>query len=308
MENTEEIQKQLLKPSQRVKLKKILTHDLGKVVEDDKKLICYVDKSKVKTDKYQSSIACFGIAEKWKKIAKAYNLNKQICYVIDGFEFKEKTHIYSYFDSEVIIKNCNFKKGVYIHTDNKCTIDNTNFAFFSYGTIKAKNLIIKNMKDDQIELLGTDCNIYFKADERINIIDSSINTNSNNGTVFTYFVAPLINIINSQIKSQLIECKALNTITDENSSLTATVIISLETDDFNSINITAPTILLNNEEISKENDSIILKKITNKLTLKRHELIRTLKNVKKECIRKNSERLSKYKSELESQPIGKTLK
>lgn len=74
---------------------KYLTGNLGKVVEDDEKITCYVKRSKVKKKDYHYTIACFGIGENQEKVAKAYNLNKPICYVIDGLKFKNIKYIYS---------------------------------------------------------------------------------------------------------------------------------------------------------------------------------------------------------------------
>lgn len=67
-------------------VKNYLTSNLGKVVEDDEKITCYVKKSKVKKKDYNYTIACFGIGEDEdkKKIAKAFKLDKPIRYVIDG--------------------------------------------------------------------------------------------------------------------------------------------------------------------------------------------------------------------------------
>ena len=56
--------------------KKYLTGNLGKIVEDDEKITCYVKRSKIKKKDYHYTIACFGIGENQEKVAKAYNLNK----------------------------------------------------------------------------------------------------------------------------------------------------------------------------------------------------------------------------------------
>ncbi len=73
-------------------LKKQLTGNLGKVVEEKNKLICYVKKGKIKKDKYKCVIACFGIAEE-KKLAEAFELNKSICYIIDDMEIEKNITI-----------------------------------------------------------------------------------------------------------------------------------------------------------------------------------------------------------------------
>ena len=67
-------------------LKKYFTGHLGKVVEDDDKITCYVKKSKIKKGGYHYTISCFGIGDVQKKVAKVFNLNKPIFYVIDGID------------------------------------------------------------------------------------------------------------------------------------------------------------------------------------------------------------------------------
>lgn len=66
--------------------KKYLTNNLGKVVEDDEKITCYVKKRKIKNENYTYTISCLGVGEEQKEVARAYNLNKPICYVLDGIE------------------------------------------------------------------------------------------------------------------------------------------------------------------------------------------------------------------------------
>ena len=160
---------------------KYLTGNLGKVVEDDEKITCYVKRSKVKKKDYHYTIACFGIGENQEKVAKAYNLNKPICYVIDGLKFKKhQVYIFGYNNCEVIIKNCDFGLGLHIHVNDKCTLDNTNITTFSYLSIGANKLVIKNVDSKQINAISSESNIYFGADNRIEVIDSNIGCQNEN--------------------------------------------------------------------------------------------------------------------------------
>ena len=80
-----------------------ITGNLGKVVEDDEKITCYVRRNKVKKKNY--TIACFGIGKKQKEIAEAYKLNKPICYLIDSIKLKKhKAYIFKYNNTKIIIK------------------------------------------------------------------------------------------------------------------------------------------------------------------------------------------------------------
>lgn len=264
--------------------KKYLTDNLGKVVEDDEKITCYVKKSKVKKKDYNYTIACFGIGENEdrKKIAKAYKLDKPIRYVIDGLELnKHRVYIFGYNDCEVIIKNCSFGLDLCVHVNGKCTLDNTDIKTFSYLSIS--------------------------ANDKIDVIDSNVGNKKKNIKV-SFAATNGLNITNSNITGKEVECQSSVINIDEKSSLTATDKVALKTNDFNPININAPIIVLNGEEIANEKETVVFKKVTDPLSLKRLELVNLLKRVKNECESINSEKVSEYKEELDVQPISKVLK
>lgn len=294
----------------RIYAKKYLTGNLGKVVEDDEKITCYVKKSKVKKKDHNYTIACFGIREyeDRKKIAKAYKLDKPICYVIDGLELKKhKVYLFGYNDCEVIIKNCSFGLDLCVHVNGKCTLDNTDINTFSYLSISANELVIKNMSSDQIEVISPKSHIGFVANDKIDVIDSNVGNKKKNIKV-SFAATNGLNITNSNITGKEVECESSVINVDESSSLTATDKVDLKTNDFNPININAPIIVLNGEEIANEKKTVVFKKITDPLLLKRLELVNLLKRVKKECESINSEKVSEYKEELDVQPISKVLK
>ena len=294
----------------RIYAKNYLTGNLGKVVEDDEKITCYVKKSKVKKKDHNYTIACFGIREyeDRKKIAKAYKLDKPICYVIDGLELKKhKVYIFGYNDCEVIIKNCSFGLDLCVHVNGKCTLDNTDINTFSYLSISANELVIKNMSSDQIEVISPKSHIGFGANDKIDVIDSNVGNKKKNIKV-SFTATNGLNITNSNITGKEVECESSVINVDESSSLTATDKVDLKTNDFNPIIINAPIIVLNGEEIANEKETVVFKKITDPLLLKRLELVNLLKRVKNECESINSEKVSEYKEELDVQPISKVLK
>lgn len=294
----------------RIYAKNYLTGNLGKVVEDDEKITCYVKKGKVKKKDHNYTIACFGIGEDEdrKKIAKAYKLDKPICYVIDGLELKKhKVYIFGYNDCEVIIKNCSFGLDLCVHVNGKCKLDNTDIKTFSYLSISANELVIKNMSSDQIEVISPKSHISFGANDKIDVIDSNVGNKKKNIKV-SFTATNGLNIVNSSIIGKEVECESSVINVDESSSLTATDKVDLKANDFNPININAPIIVLNGEEIANEKETVVFKKITDPLLLKRLELVNLLKRVKNECESINSEKVSEYKEELDVQPISKVLK
>lgn len=292
----------------RTYIKKYLTNNLGKVIEDDKKITCYVKKNNVKKGKYNYTIACFGIRKEKEKFAKVFKLNKPICYVIDGIDLKKhKTFIFGYNNCDIIIKNCNFGLDVSINTDGKCTIDNTNITTFSYLLISANNLIIKNMDSNQIKSISPKSNIVFSSSNKIDVIDSTIGSQKEDINI-SFLTSNMLNVVNSNIVGKQIECKSSAIIIDEKSSLAAIDKVDLQTDDFNSMNIDAPTIILNGNKISNKNKSIVLKKVTDPLSLKRLELVNILKQIRAQCESINSKKILEYQEELAIQPVSKNLK
>ena len=289
-------------------VKKYLTNNLGKVIEDDKKITCYVKKRNLKKENRHYTIACFDIGEDKEKLAKAFKLNKPICYVIDGIDFKKhKTFIFGYNNCEVIIKNCNFGLDVDIHINGKCTIDNTNITTFSNLSIDADNLIIKNIDNNQIKAISSKSNIVFSADNKIDVINSTIGSQKENINV-SFLASNMLNIVNSNIVGKQIKCESSAITIDEKSSLTAIDKVNLQTDDFNFINIDAPTIVLNGEQIFNKSKSTVLKKTTDPLSLKRLELVNIFKQIKVQCESINSKNIFEYQEELDIQPIIKILK
>lgn len=290
--------------------KNYLTGNLGNVVEDEEKLTCYVKRSKVKKKDYNYTIACFGIGENEdrKKIAKAYKLDKPICYVIDGLEFKKhQVYVFGYNDCEVIIKNCSFGLDLCVHVNGKCTLDNTDIKTFSYLSISANELVIKNMSSDQIEVIGSKSHIGFGANDKIDVIDSNVGNKKKNIRV-SFTATNGLNISNSSIIGKEVECESSIINVDENSSLAASDKVDLKTNDFNPINIDAPIIVLNGEKLVNNKGKVVFRKITDSLELKRLELVNLLRKVKTECEKINSEKVSEYQEELTVQPISKTLK
>lgn len=87
------------------------TRNLGKVVEENDKLVCYVSKNKCwKDGSFTYTIPCSEISSSVEKeLANSYGLNKPIYYVIEGIDFgKHQVHVFGYDNAKVIIRNCNF--------------------------------------------------------------------------------------------------------------------------------------------------------------------------------------------------------
>lgn len=286
--------------------KKDLTRNLGKVVEEDEKIICYVKKSKAKKKNYW--IACHGIGKNEKKIAKAFKLNKPICYVIDGIDFKRNmVYISGYDNCEVIIKNCDFKSKLWVCVDGKCTLDDTDITNSYSLSITASDLVIKNMDIDSIKIMHPNLNITFEAGNRIDVLDSSIGSQKEVANI-SFMAANELNLVNSKITGREVKCESHTINTDEKSVVTATDKVDLKTDDLPAINIDAPITVLNRQKNLNEQENSAPKEVTESQPLKRTEQISLLKKIKTNCENINLEKSSEHPEELDAQSVSKVFK
>ena len=280
------LRKILLTTTIRNIIKKYLVGNLGKIVEEDDKLICYVKKNKIKKEKYEYSIICNGIED--KELAKTYNLDKPVYYVIEGINITDKkVYIYNYHneDCNIAIKNCNFEFGFGIQAKCDCTLDNNHIRAFYLLMIDTKNLTIKNMDlTNEVALAGADLSIKLGAAENINLINANIGKEKER-TEVSMIAYKNIELINSTVNGKKVECDAKQQIiTDDNSSLNATDKIILKTDNIDKINISCNTLVYNDNVIEQEENIVgTIEYKDDDLTNKRLELINLLKNLKDIC-------------------------
>ena len=280
------LRKILLTTTVRNIIKKYLVGNLGKVVEEDDKLICYVKKNKIKKEKYEYSIMCNGIED--KELAKTYKLDKPVYYVIEGINITDKkVYIYNYHneDCNITIKNCNFEFGFGIQAKCDCTLDNNHIRAFYLLMIDTKNLTIKNMDlTNEVALAGADLSIKLGAAENINLINANIGKEKERAEV-SMIAYKNIELINSTVNGKKVECDAKQQIiTDDNSSLNATDKIIIKTDNIDKINISCNTLVYNDNVIEQEENIVgTIEYKDDDLTNKRLELINLLKNLKDIC-------------------------
>lgn len=234
-----------------------------------------------------------------------YKLDKPICYVIDGLEFKKEVYILGYDNCEIIIKNCKFNELI-VHALVKCTLKKTIINPHYRLSIRADKLIIEDM-DINNQFKYSDLDIILIGDKKLDIINSSIGREKEKTTV-SLISANQLDLVNSKIIGDIVECDAKKILANNNSSLVASDKVILKTDDFQQINITSPTIICNDNIFNNKTQSITLEKLVNPLKIKRVELIELLKKIKYECEKNNTKKVNRYRNELNNKPIGKVLK
>lgn len=293
--------------------KRKLIGNLGKIIETEDKIICYVNKNKCKKDKYDYTINCNSRND--TILAKYYNLDKPIIYIIEDLDFKKNVFIWGN-NCEVIIKNCKFNLGLYTRINGICTLDNSTIIGFSYLNISADKVTIKNMNiTNQLPYAIKNYTICIGADENIEINNSTIGDN----TSHVYIIANnKLEVYKSNIVGKTVKCQSNKIIFGKTSSITAKEKTILETSHHTDINITSKTIICNDKIIETESPSVILKPIPSSLTTQRKELIKLLNSKRTELIQVltkiknnanncNEEDLNEYKYLLKKRHIKEIL-
>lgn len=290
-------------------VKKQLTRNLGKVIEEDDRLICYVNKHKCEKNIFTNTFACGGITDNDRHLAKVYNLDKPIYYVFDGLEFdKNQVYIYGYDNVNIIIRNCKFFYGLHVRVHGKCFLsENSYIRAFRGLSVYADDITIKDMNIINELKYTNNLHVEIAADDNLNIINSYIGKMNEKITIDISAGKKMV-IDNSQIEGDNIKCESPKIETHHDSSLIATKRVNLNVKDFEPIKITSPVVVLNNNEINSNNKPIKLKQLTNPLSIKRLELIELLKRVKDKCDNVNSNEIDEYKSYINNRSISKTLK
>ena len=306
--NKEDIAKKLFNLN-RTLIKKRITNNQGKVVEEKDKIICYIKKYKCKKERFSYSIRCHGIRKEYKELVEKYNLNKPICYVIDNLKFEDdEVHIWGYNNCEVIIKNCHFGLGLKMHIHGKCTLENTYIRDLSYLALSATDLLLKDMNiSNQLKYSNMKLCIVLSADNAMEINNSNVGR-INEKTNVRVLASKQLEIYNSKIAGEIVECESPKIISGKKSIIEAKEKIYKNTDDFYEINITSPSIDYNGNTIDIENKSVIFTKTNDRQKVKRFELINILKKIKNQCEEINRQKVYKYCDNLSKEPISRVLK
>lgn len=290
-------------------LKRYFTGNLGKVIEEEDRLVCYVKKRKCKKDKYSYTIPCFGITEQNQKLAKKFKLNKPICYIIDGIKIeKKRVYIFGYNDCEIIVKNCKFNWGANISVSGKCTLESTFIREFHLLSIMANEMIVKNMNlNHEMKLAGSSLKIKIGANRKLSLFDSNIGERFDTVKV-DVISSNELNMTNSKIIGNEIKIKSPTIEVDEISSFIALKNVNIEIDDFKKLNIDSPSTIFNGKDISEYGKILKLKKYDNPLKNKRLEFLEVLKKIRNDCNEINAEMAKKYKDSLNNQSVSRVLK
>ena len=250
-----------LKDIRREYVKKYFTGNLGKVVEEEDKLVCYVNKKKCKKSDSGYVLNCHGITDADIQIANMYGLNKPIYYVIDKFSIKrDNFNLVADNDCKVVLRDSVFRD-LAVSTDNDCYFDNVRSRSISPLTVSAKNISIKNSDlRNFLSLYGIESLVELQAENNLCIKNSTIGKNDQVAEV-NISCAKHIDIKNSKLRGNEIVCTAPNIDMDDESSVVANEKIVLKSDDLEDFNTYAPTVIY---DISKNGDNKVLRRVNRK--------------------------------------------
>lgn len=284
-------------------LKHRITGNLGKVIELDNKLICIVDKRKINKHEFNTSIPCFGQNKKNEELVNVYNLNKPICYIFDGIKFeKNRVMIFGYNNCEVIIRNCEFDCGIWISVNGKCTLDNCCVNYWDVASFNANELIVSNtIMKNRFEYCSSNLAIEFGGNQKVSIINSNIGDYKEKTNVSIESVEE-INVKNSKLIGQVVECKAKEVNADNGSILEGKEKVVLVRGDNSNLHVSGPLLFENGLELSNNNTS------KSELNTERERLIKMLKVIRTKSIIANKDLLLEYQETLKNTPICKILK
>ncbi len=252
-------------------LKLCLTHKLGKVVEEEDKLVCYVSQKKVR----ELNRAIVGRRSDYDSLAVSNGLNKPIVYVFNKINFEglgDRIRVYEKCDlifndckfdynqtifanrsCNITINDCSGCGSLYISSAKCVNINGFKMSYIKRFTISADEIILEKLDDSQSEIYVDNSTYDLRANYRIDIIDSFIG----NKAISTFLNAGNeINVINSTIGGMNFTCIAHTVNFNEKSSIFSSGTVKIDSQNEVKPKIQEPIVIINGESISKENDYV----------------------------------------------------
>ncbi|MBQ4263561.1 MAG: hypothetical protein IJB83_04920 [Bacilli bacterium] len=295
--------------------------NIGNIVEEKDKIICYVDQKSI--DRYKGNKSIYKmrlngmnqVTEGIKETVEKLQLNKPVYYIFDGIEFDADLVLSSLW-ANIIFRNCKFDKNVGIIYGDEITFENNKYLdhcpYYFYGTcfltadrISRITFVNDNFSNSDVGHHPTKFGMKIDA-KLVEFINTNVNA-EHPGTI--NIKAERTRIENSEIKSNEIYFDSQNIdFTDSSIIAQNGVIIENANCDFVG-NVQAPIIYYNGTDLAdntQETHNVNKYEATLKET--RKNLIDKLKSLSNYCNQLNDNKLQAIKDKLNSQTIVKTLK
>lgn len=260
-------------------LKKKITNNLGKVIEENDKLICYVNRKKCKSNKKEYNIICINRLD--RDIIDKYGLDKDIYYVFDDLDFNKKVNIIGDEKSHISINNSKFDYGLSIYTDGRCSLDRTFIRAYNLFVVHAYDLEIKDMNICNVmSALNYNLIVNLEVDKKLDVINSSIGQLKTNTKIM--ISSEKFSALNSKISADNVLIDSNNILFD-NSVIIGNREVELINNKFKNVDVKSSNIIYNKNKINKSSEIVSLSDMLDLSVVKKVELIDFLKKVKQEC-------------------------
>ncbi len=291
---------------------------LGKIVEENDKIIIYVTQKLVAKNCQTSfkRLKCYGMntyVEESRKLIEKYKLNKPVYFVFDGIVFADFTGLSSYF-SNIIFKNCTFKNGLQVFNASNVTFENNKYINYSdffrfgntflFGHIDELTIINDEFVNSYDSIYGnTRFGINVSAN-KVNIINSNLCADSQGQISIS---AQKISLVNSTITGPEVyldseSIKSSDTILKSDNG----IIIDNKNNDFTG-DVQAPIVIYNDVDFNASNKVVAVNVEEVNLKRARYELLQKLRNLGEYCKQINENKVNIIQEQLNAQPISKVL-
>jgi len=294
--------------------------NIGKIVEEDDKIICYVNQKAVDRYKGNKPIyelrldGMYQVTDSSKEIVEKFKLNKPVYYIFDGIKFNRAVKISSLW-ANVEFRNCTFDKNIGIVWGEKIIFENNKYSdhypIYFYGDCfltadRVKEIVFINEKIFNSHPIHP-TRFGMKIDSQIiKFINSKVET-SYQGAID--LKAKVTKIDNSTLSAKEVYIDSLSIeftdsfITARNGAMIENAIC-----DFSG-NVEAPIVFYNGTDLANK-DEETHKVDAEEANLKegRKRLIEQLHNLSDYCQQLNNDKVENIKDNLDNQTIAKVLK
>lgn len=309
--------KELIYDRKRESVKKQITGNLGFIVEEEEKLICYVKKKKCGIEISHSGykiyhVRCKNNLKKYRELIEKYNLNKNIVYVLDGlcFNRNEILEIEGDKNCDIQIKNCKFEFKFKVNTSGNCSLKNVTIEpiagpmiYIDAENIEMNNINIKPC--DTFDVFGYDgFTLRLNAKDSIDLKNFKVKDEMAWSPTLK-LTSKIIKICNSSLIAKIVQINSKD-LQFKNSIVKADNFVRLEVEKFNELNVKSPIIEYNSKHIKGNNNLICLKPIDEDLSINRQALLLQLKEISKKLNLYNKGIVNCVEEKLNSNKVGKT--
>ena len=297
--------------------------NIGRIVETDDKIICYVEQEAL--DKYKGNSPIYDlmlrgmnvVTDGIRETTEAFGLDKEVDYIFDGIKFDTGLKFTSSW-CNVVFKNCTFEKSIYITWGNEITFENNKYKDHCNVYFIGKCFLTANMVKKLTFINETFVNSYelkkygdqvfgMKIDAReVEFIDSVVVCENEGGVKID---AVNTRLENSAFIGENIIIKSTS-IKSSDTSITAKKIISIENSscDFDG-EVKASRVVYNGVLLSNNADTKInVNEENSKLIQARRKLVQELRKIRDICSNVNEQKLQTVRDELNSQSVSKVLR